>query len=96
MNAKNKNETLQAARGKSLLAANDNTPARSANGFEMATIVTSKELLRQFPIGCRKTLYNHCKRGLIPSIVFKGCRKRYFHVKSVEEAFLRFQKGGIQ
>jgi hypothetical protein len=95
MNAKNKNETLQAARGKSLLAANDNTPVRSADSSQVATIVTAKELLRLYPIGCRKSLYNHCKAGSIPCIILKGGRKRFFHIPSVEAAMLRFQKGGV-
>jgi hypothetical protein len=95
MNTPNKNETPQVARGKSQLAANDNTPVRSADSSQVATIVTAKELLRRYPIGCRKSLYNHCKAGSIPSIVLKGGRKRFFHIPSVEAALLFFQKGGV-
>ena len=90
------NQTPKVARGKPQLAANDNTPLPGTGSPEVATIVTTKELLRRYPIGCRKSLYNHCKAGSIPSIVLKGGRKRYFHIASVEAAFLRFQKGGVQ
>jgi hypothetical protein len=95
MNTPNKNETPQVARGKSQLAANDNTPLPGTGSSEAATIVTAKELLRRYPIGCRKSLYNHCKAGSIPSIVLKGGRKRFFHIPSVEAALLFFQKGGV-
>jgi hypothetical protein len=95
MNAKNKNETPQVARGNTTLAANGNTPLPGTGSSEAATIVTAKELLRRYPIGCRKSLYNHCKAGSIPSIVLKGGRKRFFHIPSVEATLLFFQKGGV-
>jgi hypothetical protein len=94
-NTTQQNETPKVAIGKSKLAANDNTPVRSADSSQVATIVTAKELLHRYPIGCRKSLYNHCKAGSIPSIVLKGGRKRFFHIPSVEAALLRFQKGGL-
>jgi predicted site-specific integrase-resolvase len=63
-------------------------PATSEN--ISADFITSKELLRRIPI-CRKTLSGYVKAGKIPSVRLGG-RKLLFHVPSVTEAILRFQR----
>jgi hypothetical protein len=55
-----------------------------------ADFITSKELLRRIPI-CKKTLSGYVKTGKIPSVRLGG-RKLLFHVPSVTEAILRFQR----
>jgi hypothetical protein len=96
MNTQQQIKTPQVARGETKLAADLNSPARNTDDFRSADFITSKEMLRRYPFGCRKSLYNHCKAGTIPSIVLKGGRRRYFHIPSVDAALLRFQKGGVQ
>jgi len=95
MITQHKKQMLHGAGSKAKLEADADPNAATMGIPVMATLVTGQELLRQFPIGCRKTLYNHCKTGSIPSIVLKGGRRRYFHVESVLAALLRFQKGGV-
>jgi hypothetical protein len=63
----------------------------SANGESISgEFITTKELLRRIPI-CRKTLSGYVKTGKIPSVRLGG-RKLLFHVPSVTEAILRFQR----
>jgi hypothetical protein len=67
-----------------------NAPAPVMGDPLSAEFITCKELLRRIPI-CRKTLSVYVKAGKIPSVRLGG-RKLLFHVPSVTEAILRFQR----
>jgi hypothetical protein len=67
-----------------------NASASATSENISADFITSKELLRRIPI-CRKTLSGYVKTGKIPSVRLGG-RKLLFHVPSVTEAILRFQR----
>lgn len=43
-----------------------------------------------------RSLRDLVRRGVIPSIVLPGGRKRIFHVLSVDAALRRHQTGGVQ
>lgn len=48
------------------------------------------------PFYCARSLREQIRRGVIPSIVLPGSRKRIFEIAAVEAALRRNSKGGSQ
>ena len=55
-----------------------------------------KGLHSRLPFYSARSLRELIRRGVIPSIVLPGGRKRVFHWPSVEAALRRHQTGGVQ
>jgi hypothetical protein len=77
-------------------------PTDNANA---ATVLPPKERAQQFngfidfatlhpliPV-CEKTLRDAIRKGLIPSIMLPGGRRRLFHWETVQAALLRMNRG---
>jgi hypothetical protein len=72
--------------GQAATANNIHSPCKAPQGFILY------EQLRSCVPFCDRTLRDAIRKGLIPSVVLPGGRRRLFHWPSVEAALLRMQR----